>query len=247
MKLTGSQTRKLHEALLSAFPTMAGLEQFLKFRMNTSLRVIAGGENLAEIVFNLIRWAESTGKMDDLIKCSIQEVPNNPLLSEFHDAFFALIEETGESPQSSRNVNTGGGAYIGGNVHISGGDFVGGDKISTNIVGNGNVVGSHNIVIGNMASGTSDSYDVFRNIFIIINSLPDPQEREDAIEAARRLEAEILKGDKAAENRVQRLLSFLLDALGERWEQVVEMLISTKNPYSVLRDLSAKEKNERFE
>jgi hypothetical protein len=42
---------------------------------------------------------------------------------------------------NSQDINTGGGAYIGGNITVSGGDFVGRDQIY--ISGDGNVIGDH--------------------------------------------------------------------------------------------------------
>ncbi len=44
---------------------------------------IAGSENLSTIIFNLIGWAESTGKLEELIRGAYRQNPDNPKLIDF--------------------------------------------------------------------------------------------------------------------------------------------------------------------
>ena len=52
----------------------------------------------------------------------------------------------------SRNVNTGGGAYIEGSISVGGGDFVGGDKIGGDKVVIGDSDGD-DLVLGDVVGG----------------------------------------------------------------------------------------------
>jgi hypothetical protein len=61
MKLSGQQRKGLREALIDAFPTKSLLQQLLSFELEKNLDAIAGGNNLQEIVFNLITAAETQG------------------------------------------------------------------------------------------------------------------------------------------------------------------------------------------
>lgn len=87
MKPTGDQFAALQKALLSAFPSPFKLRQMVKIRLGESLNQIAGGENLAEMVFNLIEWAEAKGRVKELIIKAYEDTPGNPLLSEFARPF----------------------------------------------------------------------------------------------------------------------------------------------------------------
>jgi hypothetical protein len=78
--LSGQQRRAIQQALLSAYGVKGALEQMVSFCLNEKLAVIAGGDNLSEIIFSLIQWAEASGKVTDLLRCARQENPGNPEL-----------------------------------------------------------------------------------------------------------------------------------------------------------------------
>ena len=120
-----------------------------------------------------------------------------------------------EKPPAPRTqVNTGGGAYIGGNINTGGGDFVGRDKTvtagergvaiggnvsgSTIITGDGNVVGSTVTLQG----------DYIQQILTEIEQHPalDPLDKEDLKSAVKELQKEDQKGADTDKTRISRHL-----------------------------------------
>jgi formylglycine-generating enzyme required for sulfatase activity len=79
-KLRGVKSRRFREALLDAFPTRDLLEQMVRVGLGENLEVISADENLSVTVFDLLTWAESRGKVDDLLACARQANPGNELL-----------------------------------------------------------------------------------------------------------------------------------------------------------------------
>lgn len=61
MKLTREQFRELNTRLLWQFPETALLSRGVRETFGENLNVVAGGANLAEVVYNLIVWAEARG------------------------------------------------------------------------------------------------------------------------------------------------------------------------------------------
>ena len=57
----------------------------LSIQLDQNLYVIAGGANYAEIVFNLIIWAESQGRLEEVVDRSIKTNPGNPDLHAFSE------------------------------------------------------------------------------------------------------------------------------------------------------------------
>ncbi len=79
MSLSGPEYKELQEALIDAFPDKASLEQMLSL-INKNLNAIAGGNNLNEIVFNIIKKAKAENWVKDLISAARQSNPRNPKL-----------------------------------------------------------------------------------------------------------------------------------------------------------------------
>ncbi|BAZ22276.1 hypothetical protein NIES4073_31580 [Kalymmatonema gypsitolerans NIES-4073] len=77
MKLSGEQRKKLQEALINAFPTKSSLEQMLSFGLDKNLDSIAGGSDLQEIVFKLIKIAESQEWVLDLVGAALKSNSEN--------------------------------------------------------------------------------------------------------------------------------------------------------------------------
>jgi hypothetical protein len=55
VELSSLQRKQLQDALIAAFPSKPSLEQMLSHQLDENLDAIAGGDNLQEIVFELIR------------------------------------------------------------------------------------------------------------------------------------------------------------------------------------------------
>ncbi len=83
MRLTGYEFLQLQQALLSAFPSPASLAQMVRVRFDLNLAAVAGGNNHTEVMFNLITWAESEGKVEALLQRASQENPGNEELKAF--------------------------------------------------------------------------------------------------------------------------------------------------------------------
>lgn len=81
MKLEGTQQKDFHRALMAAFPTLANLTQMVKFGLDENLQAIAVGD-LEDSTFELIRWAESQGRLEQLVNAALQH-SSNPELHAF--------------------------------------------------------------------------------------------------------------------------------------------------------------------
>lgn len=79
MALTGRQIAELQHALLQAFDA-GSLAQMVRVELDTSLEAVAGGANFGEVVFNLVLWAERTGRTAELLAGALAANPGNPLL-----------------------------------------------------------------------------------------------------------------------------------------------------------------------
>ncbi len=81
-RLAPTQFKQFHAALLDAYtePTLA---QMTRLEMNVNLDAVAGGSNFSSIAFNLIDWAQRTGRLGELIQASVNAVPGNPALQAF--------------------------------------------------------------------------------------------------------------------------------------------------------------------
>jgi len=83
MNLSGSQKKAFQQALLSAFPDRQALRQMVSFELEENLAAIAGSRRLRDVIFNLIEWANSRGRMEDLLRAVQKENPTNPDLAAF--------------------------------------------------------------------------------------------------------------------------------------------------------------------
>lgn len=85
MNLSSQQCKNLRNALIDAFPDKASLERMLWFQLEKSLDVIAGGNNLQEIVFNLIKKSKAENWTDSLIFAARKSNSGNLSLKAKHD------------------------------------------------------------------------------------------------------------------------------------------------------------------
>ncbi len=70
----------LHAALLDAFRTRSDLARLVGLGLGEHLDTIAGGENDAAVVFNLVEWADSHGRIEELAGAALAANPANPKL-----------------------------------------------------------------------------------------------------------------------------------------------------------------------
>ncbi len=98
MELTGAQGKELREAIISAYPGKEKLKMMVSDELEENLDAIAGGDNLDEIVFSLIEWAQSQGKLEELVNAGIKRNPGNEKLREFQESIFKGFNSR-ESPQ----------------------------------------------------------------------------------------------------------------------------------------------------
>jgi hypothetical protein len=81
--LTGEEKQALSLALLSAFPSLTALEEVVYFQFGEYLHQISGGGSLRAVVYDLIDWAEMTGRTDELLHAVRRANPGNPELRAF--------------------------------------------------------------------------------------------------------------------------------------------------------------------
>lgn len=67
IKIDGDRHLTICEALLDGYRTHSQLKMMVSHRVNENLNAIAGGQNLEEVTFNLVDWADRTGKISELI------------------------------------------------------------------------------------------------------------------------------------------------------------------------------------
>ena len=103
MKLTGKQVEQIHEALLSGYD-LATLRMMVRMKLDLDLATIAGGNNNSAVVFNLIEWAEKTGKVPQLIAGAHQYNPDNTLLTALAQQAPTWVEL---APSSSQKTQLG--------------------------------------------------------------------------------------------------------------------------------------------
>lgn len=82
LTLTGAQQKRLHAALLDAFPSASALKMFAQFDLEKKLGDITQGA-LAEVVFGLMEWATAHGRLRELVDKAHAYVPGNPQLRAF--------------------------------------------------------------------------------------------------------------------------------------------------------------------
>jgi len=81
------QQRQLREALLSAFPTRHNLEVMVRDQLDENLSAIVREDNIDNMVFWLIKWSMSKGKLGELVTGALKQNSQNPLLISFAEQF----------------------------------------------------------------------------------------------------------------------------------------------------------------
>jgi tetratricopeptide (TPR) repeat protein len=81
--IPGAQIRQLQQALGSAFPNREKLEILIRTELDENLDLIAGGTDLSDTIFKLIKWAEARGRLKELVEKACRSNPDNPKLKLF--------------------------------------------------------------------------------------------------------------------------------------------------------------------
>jgi hypothetical protein len=81
-KLSGRQYAEFQAAVLSAY-NLDSLRQMVRVELDTNLDAVAGGANLGTVIFNLIDWAQRTGRLPQLIQGALDGQPDNTDLQTF--------------------------------------------------------------------------------------------------------------------------------------------------------------------
>jgi len=80
MAIDKTQLTQIREALLSAFPKRQNLEMMVFDQLKENLSAIAGDSNLEHTVFELVRWAEARGRLEELVIGALIQNPGNDQL-----------------------------------------------------------------------------------------------------------------------------------------------------------------------
>ncbi|MFO7633731.1 MAG: SUMF1/EgtB/PvdO family nonheme iron enzyme [Caldilinea sp.] len=89
--LSNAQNKQLLEALLSAFPSRDELRMMVKLELDVNLEEVAGGDRLRIVTFNLVTWAQRTGRIDDLVSGALAQNSGNPPLQQFVRTWRATV------------------------------------------------------------------------------------------------------------------------------------------------------------
>jgi hypothetical protein len=147
----------------------------------------------------------------------------------------------------TKNVDTGGAAYVGGNVR-AGGDFVGSDQIKTgDVSGTGTAIGHGAQATVTQSSGKTEITNLFQDVYQKIEERPeDPDvDKEEVTETVEKIEAEAAKGEEANPKKVERWLK----TLGMMAPDILEVTAAClANPVAgvttVIRKIAEKAKGE---
>ena len=94
MTLNGPQRRTLHKVMVDAFRDRNELERMVSLNLNERLNLISGVTDLEHTVFELIQWAESEGRIEDLITALHAAKPRNAHFRELATQFGVSTSST---------------------------------------------------------------------------------------------------------------------------------------------------------
>jgi Effector-associated domain 1/Trypsin-like peptidase domain len=98
IELNNAQRKELHGALLSAFPTRPSLAKMVDFELSENLDAITGGGPLGDVVYELIVWAQSRGKLAAVVLGARRDNPDNPQLRRFEES---IVQARNVQPEHS--------------------------------------------------------------------------------------------------------------------------------------------------
>jgi hypothetical protein len=88
MELTGGQKKQLREALQAAFRTWNALARMIDEELGVALNTVAPeGQPMPDVVYAVIQWAQSTGRVPELLDRACAANPGNPELAALKVVF----------------------------------------------------------------------------------------------------------------------------------------------------------------
>ena len=189
------------------------VKEQLNFQQEPELTVLKG---VGPFPISLYKGATSLGEFD-----TNQPVPDLPTVHQVKLEKAMRLIKNYPASINTKNIDTGGGAYIDGNINTSGGDFIGRDRIGNEVFGDnynvGDISGGGNVIVGRNAQisvgqGLSgdDISKVFLPIYNTILNMP-LEKREEATNTVKALQNEVEKGKKSDDGLVARLINQLVD------------------------------------
>ena len=107
--LAGWQLKKLQAALIKAFPTYGDLEQMVWFGIDEDLHTITGEKKLQMAVFELLRWAQTEERLEELIQAALDQKGKNTELRRVAKQLGLLVNQK-PSPQTG-GTTPGSGSF----------------------------------------------------------------------------------------------------------------------------------------
>jgi formylglycine-generating enzyme required for sulfatase activity len=107
MALSKEQAKQIHDALLDGY-SIATLRQMVRFGMDMDLTHVAGGENVTDIVFTLVQWADRQHRVQELITAAVNANPTNPKLQTLQQAaesWYLSPPAGGEEPEPYKGLD----------------------------------------------------------------------------------------------------------------------------------------------
>ena len=95
--LDGVQLEKLNKALASAF-TKSSLTQMLEFDFGVNLETIALGDDLREVIFKVTKWAQSEGKLREMVEAAHRRNPGNEIIRQLAEEMRQQNKSISKSP-----------------------------------------------------------------------------------------------------------------------------------------------------
>lgn len=105
-ELKGRQVGLLCEALESAIPEEDTLEQIMLFSLEEPLSNLSKANTHPALILNVVKWAQSQGKIGQLIIAASLKNPGNPLLQKFAKDHLQVILELSPLPKLNNNLLT---------------------------------------------------------------------------------------------------------------------------------------------
>ena len=102
MAFTSEQRNQFNEALLSAFPGVNDLRRLIRLKLDVNPNeIVPSSSDLRTAVLDLIVWAESRGRLDELIVGARSQNEGNPELKRFAEEWGEGGSTPGEAPTSA--------------------------------------------------------------------------------------------------------------------------------------------------
>ena len=92
-KKTGQILKEFRNVIISAYPKKINLKMMDSDELDENLDLISTGENIEEVVFELIQWAKSKNKLEQLVKAACESNPGNQQLQRISKELFPNLLE----------------------------------------------------------------------------------------------------------------------------------------------------------